>query len=88
MFLMRLKLAAMGSKSGVGRTLLHALEPRFQIEQIGPAGGHAGADFVVGEAADIAEVVFDAVAHELGQLGLMRGKSNLTLPSTMMRTTP
>ena len=63
-FLMRLKLAARGSKSGVARTPWTRLSASFEIEQIGPAGGHAGADFVVGEAADVAEVVFDAVAQE------------------------
>ncbi len=62
---MRLKLAAMGSKSGVARTPCTRFNRASRSSKIGPAGGHAGADFIVGEAADIAEVVFDAVAHEL-----------------------
>ncbi len=82
---MRLKLAAMGSKSGVARTALNALQPRFEIEQIGPAGGHAGADFVVGEAANIAEIIFDAVAQEFAFEAAARC---LIRPSTMMRTMP
>ena len=41
MFLMRLKLAASGSKSGVGRTAWTRFEARFDVEQSRPAGGHA-----------------------------------------------
>ncbi len=67
-----------GFEVGRGADGLHALQTRFEIEQIGPAGGHAGADFVVGEAADVAEVVFDAVTQELASSPCC-GKSKLTL---------
>ena len=77
MFLMRLKLAASGSKSGVGRIACTRVQAAFEIDQISPAGGHAGANFVVREAADIAEVIFDAVAHELAQLGAHAGEIEL-----------
>src|SRR5665213_2692596 len=44
---------------------LNALQPCFEVEQIRPASGHASTHFVVSEATNIAEVVFDAVAQEL-----------------------
>ena len=52
MLWMRLKLAASGSKSGVGRSFWMRVEARFQVHQVAPAGGHGGVDFVVFEAAD------------------------------------
>ena len=60
-------LEAGGDGFEVGRRAnrFDALQARFEIDEIGPAGRHAGADFVVGEAANIAEVVFDAVAQKL-----------------------
>ena len=65
---MRLKLAASGSKSGVGADFLQAQQARFQFRQIAPAGGHGGVHFVVREAAHIAEVKLDALFEEFDEL--------------------
>src|ERR1700693_3198922 len=47
---------------------LDAFQARFKVDEVGPARGNAGPDFVIGEAADIAEVVFDAVTHKFPKL--------------------
>ena len=64
MLRMRLKLAASGSKSRWAARPGRASRRSSTIEQIVPAGGQDGVDFVVLEAADIAEVVADAVGEE------------------------
>ena len=65
---MRLKLAASGSKSACRADGLDGFEPLFDINQIVPAGGEDGVDFVVFEAADFAEVVADAIEQEFFEL--------------------
>ena len=72
---MRLKLAASGSKSGVGRIVCRRSRRVFQIGQVVPAGGHGGVDFVVLEAADIVEVEADAVFEEFQQLRVVVARS-------------
>ena len=83
-----------GFEIGAGAQAADALQARLQIHQIAPAaaGGHARVDFVVGEAADVLEVV----AHALGEEGLERlvvadevdADRESKRPSIRMRTTP
>ena len=56
-----------GFEIGAGAEAAHAFEAGFEIDEIAPADarGHAGIDFVVGEAADVLEVV----AHAFGEEG-------------------
>ncbi len=64
---MRLKLAASGSKFSVGPHGLNGVEPALDIHQVVPAGGQHGVHFVVPEAANVAEVVANAIQEKLRQ---------------------
>src|SRR5436190_1929681 len=46
---------------------LYALESGFEVHQVAPARGRRGVDFVVGEAPDIAEIVFHAILQEVAK---------------------
>ena len=70
MFWMRLKLAARGSKSSVGRTAASAVEPGLDVGQSAATGGQHRVHFVVLEAANLAEVILDAIEQKLAQLAL------------------
>ena len=50
-----------------GTQILYVREARFQVNQIAPAGGHAGIHFVIGEAAVILEVELHAVGEEIDE---------------------
>ncbi len=75
MLRMRLKLAASGSKSSVGRTARSGFEAFFDIEEIVPAGGEDRVDFVVLEAANFAEVVADSFGEEFFELAIAFAES-------------
>ena len=68
------------------------IEARFEVQQIVPAGRHGGVDFVVSEAANIAEIEFDAIFEEFGSCGRRRrsawSSGTFMRPSTMILTTP
>ncbi len=68
MLLMRLKLAASGSKFGVGRTCGELLEPVLNVFDGGDAGFENGIDFVVFVAADLAEIMLEPLQHEVTNL--------------------
>ena len=49
---------------------LNGDEPLFDIHQVVPAGSQHGIDFVIFEAANVFEVVADAVEEEIFELGI------------------
>ena len=68
MLLMRLKLAARGSKSSVGRTSLDGFEALFDIDQIVQPDARTAFTSSYLKAANFAEVVADAVEEEFFEL--------------------
>ncbi len=53
-----------------GPDCAHGFEALFDVDQIVPAGGEDGVDFVVLKAANFAEVVADAVGEEFFELAV------------------
>src|SRR5690242_11515798 len=74
-----LEAGGQGLEIGGLAQVLDADETRLEVYQIGPAGGHGGVHFVVGEAAHVAEVVADAVGDELAQRVVVQVRGELEL---------
>ena len=74
-----------------GPRLSNRFEPFFHIEKIVPAGGEHGVDFVVLEAADLAEVIANAIGEKILQRRVafaQRWIGSRSLPSTRILTMP